>query len=216
VADAVDDRTARQPSRLPGWTVGHLLTHLARNADAHTRVFEGAAQGEVWAMYPGGEAERGAAIEEGAGRPAGKLLADLVSARQRLEASWSAASHEAWATGLGARRAGPMTVADFVFLRCREVEVHTIDLGVGPVGAGDRWDALQPAYLEREWSELTAGLAARVPAGTVVVLVPGDRPSRAFGAGPEVVHVHATAGRILGWLLDRGEPGWPTLGVWSS
>lgn len=31
---------ARQPSRLPGWSVGHVLTHLARNADAHTRRLE--------------------------------------------------------------------------------------------------------------------------------------------------------------------------------
>lgn len=31
----LDDGAMRAPSRLPGWTVGHVLTHLARNADAH-------------------------------------------------------------------------------------------------------------------------------------------------------------------------------------
>ena len=36
-----------QASRLPGWTVGHVLTHLARNADALRNMIEGAAVGET-------------------------------------------------------------------------------------------------------------------------------------------------------------------------
>ena len=31
----LDDRDVRRASSLPGWTVGHVLTHLARNADSH-------------------------------------------------------------------------------------------------------------------------------------------------------------------------------------
>jgi maleylpyruvate isomerase len=38
----IDDTTAWQPSRLPGWTVGHVVTHLARNADGHVRRLDGA------------------------------------------------------------------------------------------------------------------------------------------------------------------------------
>jgi Mycothiol maleylpyruvate isomerase N-terminal domain len=41
----VDDEIARRPSRLPGWTVGHVVTHLARNADGHVRRLEGALRG---------------------------------------------------------------------------------------------------------------------------------------------------------------------------
>jgi len=33
----VDDTDIGQPSNLPGWSVGHVLTHLARNAEAVSR-----------------------------------------------------------------------------------------------------------------------------------------------------------------------------------
>jgi maleylpyruvate isomerase len=32
-AAALTDAQAREPSLLPGWTRGHVLTHIARNAD---------------------------------------------------------------------------------------------------------------------------------------------------------------------------------------
>ena len=32
-AAGLTDAQAREPSRLPGWSRGHVLTHLARNAD---------------------------------------------------------------------------------------------------------------------------------------------------------------------------------------
>src|SRR5258708_2431063 len=41
------DDEARRPSLLPGWTVGHVLTHIARNADGLARMFTGAQRGEV-------------------------------------------------------------------------------------------------------------------------------------------------------------------------
>jgi hypothetical protein len=47
-----------------------VITHLARNADAHGRRLAGALQGEDVAKYPGGAAQREREIAEGAGRPA--------------------------------------------------------------------------------------------------------------------------------------------------
>ncbi|MHB1928527.1 MAG: maleylpyruvate isomerase N-terminal domain-containing protein, partial [Acidimicrobiales bacterium] len=58
------------PSRLPHWTVGHVLTHLARNADGHVVRLEGALRGEDVRRYPGGVEQRDADIEAGASRPA--------------------------------------------------------------------------------------------------------------------------------------------------
>ena len=46
-AGLVTDEVARQPSTLDGWSVGHVLNHLARNADSHTGVFVAAARGEI-------------------------------------------------------------------------------------------------------------------------------------------------------------------------
>jgi maleylpyruvate isomerase len=218
LAAVLTDEVAALASRLDGWTVGHLVTHLARNADAHAWVVEQAGRGEVVPMYPGGSTERSAGIDAGAGRGAADLLTDLLAADQRLEQAWADASHETWAEGIGLRAAGPTTVSDFVFLRWREVEVHHADLGVPDVdeAAADPWDVLPTTYLDHEWAEMTAGLAARLPEDVTAVLVPGDRPSRAYGRGEQRVVVHGTAGRVLAWLMDRGaDPSWPELRPWS-
>src|SRR5690349_21068961 len=73
--DGLTEEVARRPSRLPGWTVGHLLTHLARNADSMTRRLRAGARDEVVDHYPGGAEQRTGEIEQGAGRPAAELVA---------------------------------------------------------------------------------------------------------------------------------------------
>ncbi|MET0910545.1 MAG: maleylpyruvate isomerase N-terminal domain-containing protein, partial [Ilumatobacteraceae bacterium] len=45
---------AELPSLLPGWTRGHVLTHIARNADSFVRLLEAAGRGEVVTQYAGG------------------------------------------------------------------------------------------------------------------------------------------------------------------
>ena len=50
------DEDAAAASLLPGWTVAMLVTHLARNADSHRGMFEGAAVGEPRQQYPSAEA----------------------------------------------------------------------------------------------------------------------------------------------------------------
>ena len=165
-------------------------------------------------MYPGGADERAEDIDAGAGRSPGELVSDVTSADAALERAWTAASHETWTQGLGVRNAGPTTVSDFVFLRWREVEVHMADLGLN--GQVEHWDVLPPAYLDGDWARMTAWLDKRLPADVTAVLVPGDRPSRAYGTGERTVYVHGTAGRLLAWMMDRGgDPSWPTLSSWS-
>src|SRR3954447_5779943 len=73
----LSDERARQPSLLPGWSVGHLLTHIARNADSVVRRFEGAIRDEVVDQYAGGPAGREAEIEAGAHRSAADLVDDV-------------------------------------------------------------------------------------------------------------------------------------------
>src|SRR6476661_9592554 len=68
IAD-LDNATARGASLLPHWTRGHVLTHLARNADSNTGMFRAAQRGEVVFQYPGGADQRTGDIEAGAGRP---------------------------------------------------------------------------------------------------------------------------------------------------
>lgn len=129
-ARRVDDATAQQPSRLPGWTVGHVLTHLARNAAGHARRLEGALQGKDVPRYVGGSEQRDGEIEEGASRMAKALVRDLEVSTQHLEAVWERSEQAGWpnAQMLGDDHF-PTTGSPL--RRLREVEVHHVDLGLG-------------------------------------------------------------------------------------
>src|SRR5436305_1853009 len=81
--ERLDDEAVRGPSALPGWTRGHLLTHLARNADGLRNLLVWAATGERHEMYRD-PAARDADIEAGAGRTAAELAADLRESGQRF------------------------------------------------------------------------------------------------------------------------------------
>src|SRR5581483_10528514 len=80
----LDDGDEARASRLPDWTVGHVLTHLARNAESHIRILDGALTGEHLEQYPGGVDQRAADISAGAGRPAMQLVDDVVDTFARL------------------------------------------------------------------------------------------------------------------------------------
>ena len=88
--DSLEDAEVGRPSLLPGWTVGHVLTHLARNADSQRHVLEAAVQGEPAERYPGGREQRSGDIEAGAGRPAAALVEDVRRTIWQLEAAWPA------------------------------------------------------------------------------------------------------------------------------
>jgi maleylpyruvate isomerase len=215
IAQGVNDEIARRATLLPGWTVGHLLTHLARNADSHRGMVEAAQRGEIIPQYPGGPPQRNRDIESGAGRSASDLISDLRMADENLERAWATTDETVWLSGLGLRRYGPATLAEFVLLRWREVEIHLVDLDLPELGSPN-WDGLSPAYIDVELQEVSRGLAARVPESTTIVLAPGDRPSRAYGTGDDRVVIAATPGQILAWLMGRGgDASWPSLRPWE-
>jgi len=156
VVEALDDDAVRAPSALPGWSVGHVLTHLARNADSVVRRLDGARRGEVVDQYPGGPDARAAEIEAGAGRPADELRADIEATSAAVDAAFVTFPAEHW-DRLGRTVFGDeLPVATLPFGRAREVEVHLVDLDVGIEPAG--W----PPELAQRWlPELLAGLPAR-------------------------------------------------------
>jgi maleylpyruvate isomerase len=194
VAATVDDDSVRLPSLLPGWTVGHVLTHLARNADGLTGMVDAAAAGRVGVMYPGGLDQRAADIEAGAARPAADLAADVVAAGAALEAAWSRLTDDIWITGKGRAPLGERAVRDLPFTRWREVEMHLADLGLASFSFED-WD---PEYVRRELRLQVLGFRARRPMGNP------ELPPAALSLSPA---------RRLAWLVGRfavpqlGDPG---------
>lgn len=179
----LDDRSARQPSSLPDWTVGHVITHLARNADSHVRMFDAAARGEIAWQYPSAQS-REDEIEAGAPRPAVELIDDLRSSIDRLERTWRSAPATAW-SGEGLNAQGPVPIDDLPFRRWREVEVHHADLGLGYAPAD--WPA---DYVKLELARLTMTWASRRSMGLT------DLPAAARELPPTT---------RLAWLLGRAE-----------
>jgi maleylpyruvate isomerase len=144
IAGLTDEQAAR-PSRLPDWSVGHVLSHLARNADSATRRLRGAARGEVVDQYPGGAAGRAAEIEAGANRRASALIADVGTANATLDAAIDAMPDDAWPNATRNVSGREQPAAALIFGRWREVEVHHVDLGLGyeptqwPAALVDAW-----------------------------------------------------------------------------
>ncbi len=170
------------PTRLPDWTVGHLLTHLARNADSHRRMIDGADRGEVLEQYEGGVEGRTAGIEAGAGRPADVLVADVRDSSAALEAAWSRTT---WA-GAGRRTLSQTTdIVRLPFLRAREVWLHMIDLDLGVEFAD-----LDPLYVRLEVDHLAMLWCARQPMGMAKL------PTAALALPPI---------ERLAWLTGRAE-----------
>ncbi len=193
--DGLDDEGARRAIALPGWTVGHLLTHLARNADSHTRRTEAAGRGEQVEQYPGGHAGRTAEIEHGAGRPAVVLVADVESSAATMMSAWRGAPDEAWSNltrDVGGRE---RPLRALPYRRWQELEVHVVDLdrGVTHRDWSDDFVAAQLAKLRREGPERRLPPGASMPA-------PGLLDER----------------DELAWLYGRlSRPDLPELSPWS-
>jgi maleylpyruvate isomerase len=128
---ALSDADVRRESLLPDWTVGHVLTHVARNADSHTRRTEAAGRNEMVDQYPGGWEGREAEIQSGARRTAKDLVGDVRTSAEKMHAAWSAAPEAAWTNttcDVGGRE---RPLSDLVWRRWQELEVHLVDLGIG-------------------------------------------------------------------------------------
>lgn len=119
-----DEVDVTQPSLLPNWTVGHVLTHIARNADGCRNMSYGAP------MYPGGLAQRNGDIDGQASRPFALQVADIELTLKALERTWTSLNEEQWAANATAPF-GVVQVTDVPMRRWREVEVHRMDLGLG-------------------------------------------------------------------------------------
>jgi maleylpyruvate isomerase len=139
-----------RPSRLPGWSVGHVLTHVARNADSHRAVLDGRPQ------YPSPEA-RDTDIQAGAGRTWAVLVDDVASSAAELDRRWEATTQ--W-EGTAELLSGPRPRHLLPLLRQREVEVHRADLGLGY-----GFDDMPSDYVRRDLRLLEMLWRARKPMG---------------------------------------------------
>ncbi|BBC37402.1 Mycothiol maleylpyruvate isomerase [Streptomyces graminofaciens] len=188
-AAELDNATVAEPSRLPGWSRGHVLAHLARNADALVNVLQGRP------MYVSGEA-RDADIERDAPRPLEVQLTDVRESAARFQEA--AAAPADWSRTVELRNGVTDSASRVPFRRWVEAELHHVDLGIGY-----ELEDLPGEFVEREIDFLTDRFSGHpeVPPTRVTDGTRAWNTGRAASA-PEVT-VAGPAPVLLGWLAGR-------------
>ncbi|MFL6124308.1 maleylpyruvate isomerase family mycothiol-dependent enzyme [Actinophytocola sp.] len=204
IVSGLDDRTIHQPSRLPGWSRAHVVTHLARNADALVNLLTWARTGVEHPMYAS-RADRDADIEEGADRLAQVLREDLRAANARFLVAATELSEKYWSATVAARMQGPIPASDVPVMRLHEVWVHLVDLDAGvtfadvPEGHLEQLleTALAPHLASPDW-----------PAVRLTAELPGDRTRTwdlAGGHDDRTYEVAGPAADVVAWVTGRGD-----------
>ena len=200
-AEMLSDDQARGPSLLPGWTRGHVLTHVARNADGLRNLLTWALTGVRMPMYPS-LAARNAEIDKGAGRPVADLVADVDESARRFVALARELSLEAWAVEVQALR-GPAHPAWFILhRRLFEVEVHHVDLASGYTAADwPDWFVAEQLYRVTASLDTNPATPAAVLADTEAVRQYVLRPELLLDS--PALTVSGRGNDLLAWLLGR-------------
>ncbi len=119
-ARLITDSDLRQPSLLPGWTRGHVLAHVARNADAMRNLLVGARSGEDRQAYPSAQA-READIEQGARASARDLVTGLADSAMAFRTIARQLTAEAWAFPVRILDSAPFPASQLLIRRLVEV-----------------------------------------------------------------------------------------------
>ena len=160
----LDDETMHQPSGLSGWSVGHVVSHLARNADSVVRRLQAARRGQRVEQYPGGATGRADEIGRSVARPATVIVADLIEADDRVDQTFAALPLAVWDQEVEAGGGTVVLASQLAFSRWREVEIHHVDLRLG-YGATEWADAFVQRMLPRALDGLTGRCDPRLLLG---------------------------------------------------
>ena len=191
------DSQAREPSLLPGWTRGHVLTHIARNADGLRNLLVWARTGVVTPQYPNPEA-REAGIAAGAGRPAGALAEDLEQSAAAFAAEAARVPASAWEVPVHGIN-GPDHPAWFtLFRRLTEVEIHHVDLRAGYTPPD--WPEL---FVADQLEQVTGNFSARGDFPPCAIEVAGNGQRYSIGPAGDAVTVTGPGCWLLAWLTGR-------------
>jgi len=189
---AAPDGDPTAPSLLPGWSRGHVLTHVARNADGLANLLTWAHTGVVTPQYASRE-QRDADVHAGANRPWEALVADIRESAERFARAAEVLSPSAWARHLDTAPGQRWEVALIPWRRLREVEVHHVDLAAGYRPAD--WPESFAHRLLHEVAGGLEGVSLTVRPASLGHVVPvGD------GGPPEV---RGPAHELAAWLAGR-------------
>ncbi|MEP7019012.1 MAG: maleylpyruvate isomerase family mycothiol-dependent enzyme [Pseudonocardiales bacterium] len=198
--DALADDAFDEASALPGWTRRHLIAHVGLNAQALQNLVRWAAIGEPSPMYSSME-QRSADIEAASSWPGARLRALVHDSAAALDGDLDALAEDQWTAEVRTAQGRAVPATEIVWMRVREVAVHSVDLGVG-IGFDDLPVALCAA--------LIGDIAARRSAqgdGPALELLSFEGSAWAVGGIGEAVTVRGRVADLAAWLAGRGAGG---------
>ncbi|WP_454194567.1 maleylpyruvate isomerase family mycothiol-dependent enzyme [Nocardia sp. Marseille-Q1738] len=206
-----------EPSLLPGWTRGHVLAHLARNADSLVNLLLWAHTGVEIPQYASAFL-RDSDIEAGAPRPLAEQLADNEAAATRWLGLARSLTDTAWKTQVRTRQGRPIPATEIPWMRLQEVEIHHVDLNAGYQPSD--WPAPFVARILPQAATDLTRLTADNPLEPCTLHATDTDFTATIGASPATNTITGPASSLAAWLLGRS-PGsdltgnLPTLPAWK-
>ncbi len=185
-----------KPSLLPDWTRGHVLAHIARNADALNNLLTWARTGIETPAYAT-PTTRADAIEADANRTLMEHVDDIRTSSARFVEAAEQMPADCWTRVLGTQG----SASRLVWRRLREVEIHHVDLDAGY--APEDWPEAFTLRLLNELVHERPRATEPLPA----VLLRGDglaHPLR-LGDGEPSVTVSGPSAALAAWLAGRSD-----------
>lgn len=201
-AAELTEETVRAPSLCEGWTRAHVLSHVARNAEALARLCRAGLTGTAETMYAADDV-RDADVETGAGLAVAELVAAVRATAESLTpllARVGAAGRDLEGRTVERTPGGRRVPVDRApFLRLREVVVHHVDLDAG-FSFADVPPGLAQLLLDNAMRTLREHPAAP---SVKIRTVEGD----VHVVGDGAAYVTGSRAGVLLWLLRRRPDG---------
>jgi maleylpyruvate isomerase len=192
--DGMAEHAYAEPSLLPDWTRGHVVAHLALNAEGMAAALHGLTEGSSVPMYASSDARDSDILALGRAAPEA-IRSRLYGGTTDFLHALAAVPEEAWGVDVDRTPGGRTFKAGAIpGMRHREVEIHHADLGLG--------------YTHMDWPpefavRLIEAMAKRDrPAPFSVHATDLDRTWQLGDGGPTVSGPTAELGW---WLTGRGD-----------
>ena len=198
VVDALDDQIFARPSLLPGWTVGHVLAHVALNGEGLAGALSGLSAGTGTPMYESQEA-RDSDIADLGPAPPSEIRPRLAASTTLFDREVSALPADEWEARIERTPGGPsFSARSTVLMRLREVEIHHADLGLG--------------YTHADWvpefSAMIIESADKRDFPTAFQVLARDLAETwQIGTGEPTATVSGESYDLAWWLTGRGDGG---------